>query len=174
MYPNLKNFLVFNNDKIIAKSFKTFKCSLLSCDLCPFLVDSTYILLKNYFFIPILSYNNCNSHSCIYLIECSLFKAYYIGQTGKSIKERFNQHIRETNKHINFSTSKSEVALHFTKQNHNYNEHLKFYIIKSNITEKLDRLNTENNFINIIIKITSKCINSYIPRFSFLKSLCFT
>ena len=115
--------------------------------------------------------NNTNDfEKCgIYKIKCSDCPKYYIGQTGRSFKRRFNEHIQAI-KSNNQTTQKSAFADHVLKTDHKYKNHEEnmsiieviqkgnrmnileeFHIYKNYKTNKEDLLNTmqiqENNFI---------------------------
>lgn len=59
------------------------------------------------------------NQSGIYQINCSDCKSFYIGQTGRSFKSRFKEHIQAL-KSNNKTTMKSNYAEHLLKNNHNY------------------------------------------------------
>ena len=62
-----------------------------------------------------------------------------------------------------FKNTNSEVAHHFNSPLHDYRHHFKYYIVKSNVNTLSDRRNIENDMIQLIIHVTNKLINSYIP-----------
>ena len=88
---------------------------------------------------------------------------YYIGQTGRSFKMRFNEHIRNIHSFKNLKKFNTEVSIHFNKKGHDYNRHIKFCIFNKNIDLLSDRLSMEADLINIFIFLKLNLINSFIP-----------
>ena len=58
---------------------------------------------------------NCNSTNCIYLITCNKCEKQYVGESGRKLKERINNHRSDikTNKH-------TSIAIHFNDIGHNF------------------------------------------------------
>ena len=77
------------------------------------------------------SFRNCTSSNCVYIIECELCKKFYIGETGREINKRIEEHLKniiQFNQNLDQSlinlNTKSETAIHF-----NYSGHEKFQIL---------------------------------------------
>ena len=170
---NLRSFLLFNYSKAILKPSFCKKCNLKNCKSCHFILNESYILLNDFFYLPILSHSNCNSIGCVYIIECKFCKFYYIGETGRIVKERIQEHIRLIIHHSLFKNTESEVAQHFNLPLHNYRYHFKYYVVKNNISNLKDRRHIENDMIQIIRHVTNRIINFYIPSKYKLKHLTF-
>ena len=170
---NLKTFLLFNNSREVLQSFSCYECNSVNCMTCRFLSKARYIILNSYFYLPILSNSNCNSTGCIYIIECQFCKSCYVGETGRSVKERIQEHIRLINHEFLFKNTNSEVAKHFNLPLHDFNFHFKFYIFKSKVLNFEERRNIENDMIHLILNVNKKIINRNIPNMYAIKRLTF-
>ena len=165
IHLNLKQFFIF--DKTI-KSFQLCRgknCKRKNCSICLFLNTSYTIRISQAFFLPIMSNSDCNSIGCIYIIHCKLCNLFYVGQTGRSCHERIREHLND----IRNNDKDSEVAQHFNSKYHDYTVHFEFFIFKSDISTRIDRHYIENDLIQIVINITGKIINSFIPRIYLMK-----
>ena len=120
----------------------------------------------NGFILPFLSYSSCNSTNCIYILKCKVCKdTYYIGETD-TFKRRFYKHCNDIKNFIPFYVYTC-VSTHFNQTNHsnfNLNEILCFYIFHVDaINNKTNRLNIENDLINLFLKLNMKLLNFDIP-----------
>lgn len=84
---------------------------------------------------------NKYNKSGIYRIKCSDCEKFYIGQTGRTFKSRFNEHIQALRSQ-NKTSMKSNYAEHLLNQNHNF----------KNIEENLEII----EFMNKSTKMDSK------------------
>ena len=125
-----------------------------------YLNKKSAINITKTFIIPIMDNSDCDSVQCIYIIHCKLCNQFYVGQTGRSCHERIREHIYC----IKNNKIYSEVATHFNSQSHFYKKHLEYFIFKTEVTSSKDRHYIENDLINIILHLTGKIINSFIPR----------
>lgn len=172
IHMNLKNFLIFDKSDSSIVEFKPRKCCNSDCSICSFYNTDNFININNEFQLSIMSYSNCNSSNCIYIIHCKYCDNFYIGQTGRKISVRISEHLNNIKKHIIFKNKQnSEVALHFSENNHDHLIHFEFYIFKSNINNKLDRLYIENDLIHIFHFFKTTVINNYIPPYFYMKKL---
>ena len=114
--------------------------------------------------------------SGIYKINCTDCDKFYIGQTGRTFKKRYSEHIQAI-KSNNKTTQKSSFAEHILENNHSYkniednltilsfenkstklNVKEEYYIYKSNLEEKQNLLNSmqvekKNSIFEKIINI---------------------
>jgi hypothetical protein len=65
---------------------------------------------------PAKTNNDCYTNSKLYSIESKTCHKHYIGQTGRSLKERFLEHQR----YIKANDPKSAYALHILENRHEY------------------------------------------------------
>jgi hypothetical protein len=157
-------------------------CKKLDCFTCNFASNKHYINLKN-FKLPILTESTCTTKNCIYVIECTLCKAFYIGETGMEFKVRFYQHLNSIKNFIPYKKA-TQVSTHFNLNNHDYKKHLNFFIYdtvdSSPMDEKLDettlseiyilrRYNLENILFNFIKSFNVETLNYFEPNYSFIK-----
>lgn len=56
---------------------------------------------------------DCNSKNIVYLIECKKCEEQYIGETGKSLKQRLNNHVSDINTYKD-----TTIAQHFNQTDH--------------------------------------------------------
>jgi len=156
------------------------RCKLDSCNICNFVEETDFIKINNFLF-PIQSKSTCTSKGIIYIIFCNLCNVYYIGESGRTAKERLSEHI---NKILNFkyNISKSlenfdnltEVAIHFNTKNHAYNKHLSYFIIKNGLDDVRIRKSYENDLIHYFKSLNIKILNKKIPNIRYIKTLFFS
>lgn len=80
----------------------------------------------------------------IYQINCSTCNSKYIGQTGRSFKKRFNEHIQAL-KSNNLTTQKSTFAQHLLETNHEY-KNMKENMKILQYGQKGEKLNIKEDF----------------------------
>ena len=137
-------------------------CILINCKICEFLNISNFIKFNDKFSLPILNESDCNSIGCIYIIYCNLCNLFYIGETGLSLKSRLARHIYKIKKLIPFEGSSTEISNHFNLKGHDYRVHLRVFIFKSGILDKLTRLNLESELIHLYLITGNTVLNSKI------------
>ena len=101
------------------------KC--LNCNICPYV--SCYSVIKSSVDnspVNISSTVDCNTRNVIYLIDCLKCKNQYIGQTGRSFKERIREHLG----YIRNNKISEPTGLHFNLPGHNIS------MFKASIIEK--------------------------------------
>lgn len=91
----------------------TYSCSKSRCITCQHVVNNTDING------PLGSYSitksfTCTSTNIIYGIICLKCGILYIGETGRQLKERIREHLRDVKK----NTMNKEVAIHFNQSGH--------------------------------------------------------
>ena len=65
-----------------------------NCATCPYVVTAKTV--KSTYtgnVVPINTAGDCNTKGVIYCVTCDKCQAQYIGQTGRSLNERFSEHI---------------------------------------------------------------------------------
>ena len=62
----------------------------------------------------------------------------------------------------------------FDKENHNLELDFKFYIFRDNISDLKERLDIENDVINLFLKSNVNLINFYKPNHEYCKTLAFS
>ena len=77
------------------------------CQTCKFVPKTNYIMNGTHK-IKFNQTMDCNSTNVIYLIHCSHCEQRYVGETGRSLRDRFNGHKRDINHGIS-----TNVADHF-------------------------------------------------------------
>ena len=89
------------------------KC--LKCKICPFVKNSNVVRSsKTSEVIEINKQVDCQTKNVIYCITCKKCKVQYIGESEKSLKERFSQHLGYVyNEHLNQATGE-----HFNSKGH--------------------------------------------------------
>jgi hypothetical protein len=141
--PNLKAQLV--RAKYQSQPF--FKRSTLSgtkrcgkmCKTCPF-IDSEKTININNVKHTIHGLYNCKSTNLIYIITCKKCPAFYIGETGRKLSDRGNDHRRGT-----INGENNQVPNHFNQEDHKLSD-LKIKVLTQNTHKqashrfKLERL----------------------------------
>ena len=102
----------------------SYKCHLSKCMTCPFIVTNTnaYTFSNTNQTRQISNKLSCATNNLIYMIQCQKCStteqpsdSQYIGQTGRTLRERFGEHRRDI---IHKLTDKSGVAEHFNRPDH--------------------------------------------------------
>ncbi len=108
-----------------------------------------------------MSNSNCKSKNILYIINCKLCNCYYIGQSMIA-KGRLKSHIRAVR--LNRTTSNCVcVYQHFNSPNHNTLNYFTFYIFKTDIDNKFQRLSLETQLIHLFLKLGMILLNEKIP-----------
>jgi hypothetical protein len=113
-----------------------------------------------------MSNASCLSSHCIYIIHCSLCDSFYVGQTSRTIHERIREHIYAIKNNF---IHRSDVASHFNTLHHNFYKHFEFFIFKKDIFCSNERHYIENDLIHIILNLSGKILNSFIPNIYLMK-----
>jgi hypothetical protein len=163
MQANLKSILLFNFKFPSYNYCRYKKCDKISCNICKFANFNYYIQLKDNFILPFFNNSNCKSENVIYILSCKLCKMYYIGQSN-NLYNRINTHISKIKNFTPFSNNNSNcVSNHFNLKLHNYELHLNFFIIHTDISNLKDRLNIEKFYIHLFKRLDVNIINDFIP-----------
>ena len=161
--------------------FSCSNCNNFGCETCKFIPKKTDSLQINNFIFPILSNCNCQSVGLIYVIACNLCNVFFIGESGRTADKRFKEHIYNIKKfqyNLTYSISNldklSEVAVHFNKKGHNFNENLDFYILDNNLNSFIIRKSKETDLINYFKLLVIKILNKKQHKFKYITKLFFS
>ena len=126
-----------------------------------------------------MSNTNCNSIEVVYIIKCEKCQVFYIGESGRSAKIRFKEHLRNIKYFINNTDiclsnfdKQSEIAKHFCEKNHVILNDLKFMIIKKDLQTK-ERKSMETDLINLILNTKNTIINDKLTKINKITNLSF-
>jgi len=161
MQYNLGSLLVHNFKLPNSFNCKYSICNNPDCITCKFANFDFKIYIRDNYFIPIWDNSNCGSENCVYIINCKLCNAFYIGQT-KSIKKRIYKHIFDIKNFVPFRLNNTCISIHFNLKNHIFSRDFSFFIYRCNLEEKF-RYNLESFLINWFKKIQVYLINEFIP-----------
>ena len=118
-HKSVGNFLVKSTFKTIEKP-GTFKCARSRWKTCLFFQNADKISGPKRS-VKITDRFTCTSANVIYCITCTLCKKLYIGETGRRLGDRFQEHPRDVEK--NDKDASKPVARHFNLPNH-FKEHM--------------------------------------------------
>ena len=76
----------------------------------------------------ISEYMNCNTRNVIYLVTCLKCKLQYVGETKRTLRERFNNHRSDI--HLSKHTA---IGIHFNNILHSYNNILDGFLALVNL-----------------------------------------
>ena len=143
---NLKNLLVsssLENDK--QQGFRG--CDRPRCSTCKIHSQATSSFCsttnKNKYYIKDNIY--CNTTNLVYLITCRSCKKQYVGETGRALRDRLNDHVSAIK-----NKSKTPIAVHFNSESHSILDLsiTPIEIIKNVIDSTQCRLNRERQWQN--------------------------
>ena len=155
---NIGNFLV----RSVLKSDDqpgTFKCTRKRCNACPFIHNADKITGPKGS-IKITDRFICTSTNVIYCITCILFKKIYIGETGRSLGDRFREHVRDVER--NDKDASKPVARHFNLPNHS-SQHMTICGLSLHRGNKESRKNLQQKFIFQIGTLYSCFSRCHVP-----------
>lgn len=126
---NFRDILIHGKLKkqkgIIQSSRCSGPCDTPGCKTCMFLPQSEMFQGKDTTY-SIYRGGNCNTKNVVYLISCGKCnQPVYVGETGRSIKERVKEHIWDIR-----AFRDKPVSIHFNSSAHSEND-IKFNIIES-------------------------------------------
>ena len=149
----IKNNKVYRNNNTLNQG-KCSPCLTSARNRCCKQVKETKIFTSNVTNqeYKIFHKTNCRSRFVIYLMECRKCKIQYVGKTKTAFNERLNKHRSDT---VHPSPTTIPADLHFTSNQHNFDNDAKFTIIEeikgqSKTPEEKDQilLKRENFWIN--------------------------
>ena len=110
---NLRSSLVHTAEKQAATRVGTYPCQHPRCRTCGHISNETDLLgPKDH--VSITDSFTCLSSGLIYCISCRRCPAIYIGETGRTLRERFGEHLRSIDK----NAPGFPVAEHFSSNGH--------------------------------------------------------
>ena len=137
---NLRDLLVRSRlPHNITTSVGTTPCSR-KCNTCDFTLQVESLQLPKGT-LKIKNQFNCESRNVVYVIQCKRCNIFYIGQTGKRLSDRVNQHLRSIK-----NEDSLPVANHFNRKEHSIGTD--FCVTAVRVCNNFkDRLNTETRLI---------------------------
>ena len=149
--PNLKKILVrskFRGGRHEERTGGKFtKCTSIKCQMCTTYSDENSRVRSstNGQSFLIKHRLNCNSANIIYLISCKKCAMQYIGETGRRLRDRLNDHCSAIR-----TQKPTAIAIHFNSENHTITD-LKITAIEQNKTWRdEDRKASEKHWITKI------------------------
>ena len=128
-----------------------------------------HLLLE--FSLPLLNNGDCNSKNLIYIILCLKCNIFYVGETNRTLKERFYDHLRKIKKFVPFKAKYyTEVSFHFNLKYHHIDD-IKLCIFKTNLEDSILRKSAEDDLVNFLNIYKKRCIN--LKRSNNIKKLTF-
>ncbi len=163
--PSIRDIFVHNTLVNNTRKFYFTKCTKTNCIVCS-ISSSFHFINLNGFLLPFLSYSNCNVKNAIYIIRCKLCKdTFYIGETT-NVRIRIQRHLNDIINFVPFYIYTC-VSNHFNLAIHNnykLSELFEFFIFETkNLETKEDRLNQENQLIQLFLSLNMNLMNDYIP-----------
>lgn len=86
---------------------------------------------------------SCKSTGVVYVAKCKKHNLLYVGQTGKKLSKRFSDHRYDTKNR----PENNELAYHFSKPHHNFDNDLQLFIVEQNVFDPDHRLRLEDKWI---------------------------
>ena len=158
---NIRNILVCSSLKPIQDQNQecgTYPCTHSRCNTCAY-VSQNRLIKGPKSNLSINEKFTCSSINIIYAITCTRCNKIYIGETGRSLRERFGEHLRTIKK----KTPGFPVAEHFSTNGHNTRD-ITIRVIKSCHSAK-QRKTTEMKIIYKLGTLRPRGLNI---NFSFL------
>ena len=161
----------FKRDKYIGNFFvtsafqtshqpRTFKCARARCKTCPF-IRKVEKISEPKRSITITDHFTITSANVIYCITCTLCKKLYIGETGRRLGDRFQEHLRDVEKDEN--NASKPIVRQFNLPNHS-KQHMAVCDLSLHQGSLESRKTLEQQFIFQIGSLNPHGINE---RFSF-------
>ena len=117
---NLRDILVHTSDKS-QSSFQagTSPCLNARCRTCHYISSDTSVRGPQYSFVIKKAFS-CQTSGLVYCISCRRCPAVYIGETGRTLRQRFGEHLRSIEKNL----PGFPVAKHFNTAGHSIDDAL--------------------------------------------------
>ena len=167
---NVGSLLIHNRKLELSKRYFSKPCNKSNCRVCKYIANFSFVRLNNNFIVPLKCYGDCLSTHIVYIIICNRCKAFYIGESSKTVKERISQHLNDISrfkKNLDISLgnfdSCSPLATHFSDLNHDIDKDFNFVIFNKDFKEDLIRKSVESDLINIFLSLGQKLLNKFIP-----------
>jgi len=117
------------------------QCNKPKCKTCSFIDPTTTFHGPSGRFTVKGSFN-CQSSNVVYIITCSLCARLYVGETYRTLAERFSEHLRSMKLHYN-----NPIGEHFNSPGHNYT-HSRVAAVWQNTSDKTQRQYMEGHIIS--------------------------
>ena len=128
-------------------------CNLPKCKTCPFISRATLITGPSGQF-SIRSSFTCQSENLVYVISCTLCNKLYVGETYRTLNERFTEHLRAIKLAYN-----TPVAAHFNSPQHSLS-HVQTTAIWQNHSGPSYRKFLESHLINKLGTVIPNGLNT--------------
>jgi hypothetical protein len=141
---NISRFLVrskFKENCEPPPSPGTHSCGRPRCKTCPFVSSDTTFECPGGF--QVTSSFTCRTTDLVYMVTCALCSKIYIGETYRSLDDRFREHYRSAALGYN-----NPVGRHFSTPPHNPDEHLRIAALWKNGRDRQYRKFMEAALIN--------------------------
>ena len=152
MQPSLGSIFIHNifsfNFYSNTDSYKFYKCNNIYCKICPLSTDIKVLPLNKKLKFPIACSSDCSTSNFIQVIKCKKCRAFYIGQSYRTVRERLNEHIYNINNFIPFIKNISSTSIHFNLLNHSLND-FNFCILYKDIFDDDLRRHVEAKLIEL-------------------------
>ncbi|XP_078364096.1 uncharacterized protein LOC144648396 [Oculina patagonica] len=110
---SLRDLLVHTSYRCATDQQGTFACEHPRCRTCQYTTSDVHVHGPKCS-TTIHEHFNCKSENIVYCISCRRCSRLYIGETGRSLRERFGEHLRSVEK----NTPSFPVAEHFNSPSH--------------------------------------------------------
>ena len=118
------------------------KCGKFSCRICPYVSTGKIIKAKYTNAVVQLSKSfDCQTTNVVYIVTCKKCKDQYIGQTKKTLEDRFKQHLGYV------ANNTQATGTHFNLPAHNISDMTISVLEKVNRIDKALREQRESHFI---------------------------
>ena len=122
--------------------FSMKKC--LNCPICPFVVESRVVKsTATNFSVQLNAAVTCQTRNIIYCITCTKCKEQYIGQSERSLQDRFSEH----RDYVKQEKVGKATGWHFNKKGHTVHDMVVTILEKVHTSDKLQREERENMYI---------------------------
>jgi hypothetical protein len=174
IYQNVKNTLLFKSKPDIFNFKTNYRCSNNTCKVCYRLITRKYHLIKNQLLLPIMDKCSCDAKNIVYMIICKKCHEIYVGESGRTAKVRFYEHLNNIDNFQRFGNKQTEISIHFNRPNHDLDKDMAFAILKKDIIDTYKRKNLESDLINVFKSLNLKILNDIQPNKENVKHLFFT
>ena len=141
----LRQYLVRNG--LLPAATGTYKYHVSRCKTCEHIrTAATFKSHSTGEKYSVKQFMTCKTQNLVYLIQCKRCGQQYVGQTGRALKERVNEHCREIKKK---SRGRGGVAEHFCKKGHSI-EDLEVMGIEAGLQNKSERRKREKHWIDVL------------------------
>ena len=131
-------------------NFKVNMCNAINCKCCAQLRNtSTFSNSNKTARFDITHQFTCNSSDVIYVIDCGKCSRLYVGQTGRKLKYRLNNHRSDIKLKKN-----TAISIHFNSPNHECSDLFITPIFDITGMPQADRFRIENDFMRKLILCT--------------------